>query len=96
MKRKFKVGDRVRVRSWEDMEKEFGGDWGMISCNCGFTDIMQRELKNLTATITVIEKDDIIKLFNWSDGKEHRSWNYSTDMFELVSKESDGGEQCQK
>lgn len=22
----FKVGDRVRIRQWEDMEKEFGTD----------------------------------------------------------------------
>lgn len=25
---KFKVGDRVRIRQWDDMEKEFGLDSG--------------------------------------------------------------------
>lgn len=30
----FKVGDKVRIRSWEDMEKEFGVDSdGDIKCN---------------------------------------------------------------
>ena len=24
MKHEFKVGDRVRIRQWDDMEKEFG------------------------------------------------------------------------
>ena len=28
MKMKYKAGDKVRVRSWEEMEREFGGDTG--------------------------------------------------------------------
>lgn len=35
---KFKVGDKVKVRAWDDMEKEFGLDSeGDIKCRCWFT-----------------------------------------------------------
>lgn len=35
---KYKVGDKVRVRAWDDMEKEFGLDAsGDIECRCWFT-----------------------------------------------------------
>lgn len=35
---KFKVGDKVRVRAWDDMEKEFGLNAdGDIKCRCWFT-----------------------------------------------------------
>ncbi len=31
----FKVWDRVKVREWENMEKEFGTDcFGNIKCKC--------------------------------------------------------------
>lgn len=41
---KFKVGDRVRIRQWDDMAKEFGTDsFGNIKCcNCFF-----KGMKNL-------------------------------------------------
>ena len=40
--RNFKVGDKVRIRSWEDMESEFGLDeQGNIDCRYLFTREMQ-------------------------------------------------------
>ena len=37
-----KVGDVVRIRSWEDMEAEFGVDEdGNIPCKYNFTDFMR-------------------------------------------------------
>lgn len=40
---KYKVGNKVRVRSWESMEKEFGVDeFGYISMKYGFTDDMEK------------------------------------------------------
>lgn len=36
--RKFKVGDRVRIRDWDDMEREFGlNAFGVIQCENLFT-----------------------------------------------------------
>lgn len=47
----FKVGDKVKVRTWESMEKEFGtNEVGSIACKCSFTEGM-RKFCNMTMTI---------------------------------------------
>lgn len=42
---KFKVGDKLRIRSWEDMRKEFATEYSSegsrILCLFGFTEYMQ-------------------------------------------------------
>lgn len=49
----FKVGDRVRIRQWDDMEREFGLDSdGDIDCRPYFTQLMRDDgLCGRTATI---------------------------------------------
>lgn len=50
---RFKVGDKVRVREWDDMEKEFGlDDYGHIKCMSSFT----REMKRFCGKVLTIEK----------------------------------------
>ena len=40
---KYKVGDKIKIREWEDMEKEFGLDYnGNIKCECTFVRNMKR------------------------------------------------------
>lgn len=45
--KRYKVGDIVQIRQWDDMVKEFGVNYyGVIRCNnCGFV----REMKNIVA-----------------------------------------------
>lgn len=78
----FKVGDRVRIKSWEQMEKEFGISHGDIPCKCGFNSEM-RHLCGRTATISEIN-DYKVKLKDWSDAGGKIHWFFSTDMIELV------------
>lgn len=78
----FKVGDRVRIKTWEQMEKEFGVKFGDIPCKCIFTENMQH-LCGRTATISSIDEYRV-KLTNWSDDNDTRRWVISTDMIELV------------
>ena len=53
---KFKVGDKVRVRSWESMEKEFGLNWrGDINCPVLFLKGM-KEYCGTIQTITAISQ----------------------------------------
>ena len=53
--RNFKVGDRVVVRDWDDMEKEYGvSKWGDISKDSQFTSSM-KHLCGRTATVTCVE-----------------------------------------
>lgn len=35
--RKFEVGDKLRIREWEDMKSEFGMKNGGVDINCAFT-----------------------------------------------------------
>lgn len=79
----FKVGDRVRIKSWEQMEKEFGMEFGWIACKCRFNSEM-RHLCGRTATISAIN-DYKVKLTDWSDDTGGLYWTISTDMIELVN-----------
>jgi len=39
----YKVGDKIKIREWDDMEKEFGLDFaGDIDCRCTFTRNMKK------------------------------------------------------
>lgn len=78
----FKVGDRVRIKSWEQMEKEFGVEFSWVDCKCGFNSEM-RHLCGRTATISEIN-DYKVKLTDWSDDTGGLYWTISTDMIELV------------
>lgn len=81
---KFKVGELVRIRQWDDMEKEFGTTAsGTVNCKCGFT-VTMKPLCGKYAEIKDFSVDDIVFLhfFNCDDSVE--KWNYSTDMIEKV------------
>ncbi len=79
--RKFKEGDRVRVRSWEDMEKEFGmkknplfDDLGLpcaayINTPLGFVDNMKR-LCGETGVVDMVEGITHVM----SDGSKIKAW----------------------
>lgn len=82
---KYKVGDRVKIRQWDDMEKEFGlNDFGSIKCACGFVDNM-KSLCGRTATIKEIDGVDIELKFDDESGDTF--WSYSTDMIEPIEEE---------
>ena len=81
---KFKVGELVRIRQWDDMEKEFGLTMlGSIRCRCCFADGM-KPLCGKYAEIKDLLLDGIVHLrfFNCDDSVEN--WNYSIDMIEKV------------
>lgn len=73
----FKAGDRVRVRGWEDMEKQFGVDNdGDIKANGCFTKNM-RFLCGKEFEIERVSGGGIVEGLD-------TSCNISTDMLELV------------
>ena len=78
----FKVGDRVRIRSWESMAKESGIDSkGDIETKYNFVKYM----KNLCGrTATIIDINGIeVKLGEWSNAG-NTTWNFSIEMLEPV------------
>ena len=78
----FKIGDRVRIRQWEDMEKEFGTDSdGDISVCVSFVKGM-RHLCEREAIITEIYGQGVKLDFDNKTGDI--DWGYTTDMIEKV------------
>lgn len=77
---KFKVGDRVQIKSWEEMEEEFGLDCvGNINCNMFFTNNMKKYC-GATAIISAIDSDRTVELTSTSPNIDFSVWTFSTDM----------------
>lgn len=84
---KFKQGDRVQFKTWEEMEKEYGTHKrGTINCRLGFPTDM-KYLCGTFATIYNICQDRVyLKDFSVKDDEiphgEHgvNFWSYSADM----------------
>lgn len=72
---KYKVGDKVKVRSWESMAKQFGVDrYGDIRMtNTFFVDRMRKYCGEIL-TITRVNMSSYITKGN--------SWNWTDEMFE--------------
>ena len=82
-KPKFKVGELVRIRQWDDMVKEFGTkSTGSVNCKCSFT-VTMKPLCGKYAEIKNILIDDIVHL-RFFNCEEETCWSYSTDMIEKV------------
>lgn len=78
----FSEGSRVRIRSWESMEEEFGTNgYGNIPCRRTFIKNM-RHLCGRYATIAGVY-DGSVGLRDWSDDSD-TVWHYSEDMIEPV------------
>lgn len=71
---KFKVGDKVRVREWDDMKKEFGGDGLIIPCRCGFVG----DMKELCGKVFYVKK--VRTEFSYNLDGEASGWAFSDDM----------------
>lgn len=81
--RNFKVGDRVVVRDWDDMAKEYGTyDGGeTIKCPNGFIEPM-RHLCGRTATVTDVNGTSISVDFDDKSGDVY--WSYANCMFNPI------------
>ena len=88
---KYKAGDKVKIKSWKEMEKEFGpSDSGIINCKLSFTGTMERELnKKFPDRILTIE--DINEAGNYYGmekyGIEKISTQWTDDMIKCKIEE---------
>lgn len=72
----FKIGDKVKIRTWESMRKEFGTDRnGDIPCRCYFVTYMKKYCGKVF-TIKEVSRNGRYYL----DGVS--GWKFSEDMFE--------------
>lgn len=74
----YKIGDRVRVREWDEMEKEFGLDpWGDIKCDHTFVKDM-REYCGKVFTV----RNAFSRVYHLDGCKSNIGfwWGFSDDM----------------
>ena len=85
MNRNFKVGDRVRIRNWDDMTKEYGLDWEENIATPYYFFVQEMGiLCGVEATITEISGEHIV-LNNFSEYEDFaKMWNYSIFMIEKI------------
>ena len=81
-KHEFKVGDKVRIRQWDDMVEEFGGNYGII--NVG-TEVFSYAMKYLCGKIAIIKAtgaNNHVRLEFKGNVDNTDYWVYTTDMLE--------------
>lgn len=78
--RNFKVGDKLRIREWEDMKSEFGIEDGVIQCSYDFVFEM-RYMCGRDFTISAI-RDGIFCSKEGIEKEGKYRWNISRDMLE--------------
>ena len=84
--RNFKVGDRVVVRDWDDMAKEYGvNKWGDIAKDSQFTSSM-KNLCGRTATVTAVEEVFFFKTIklDFDDKSGTSSYTFNPWMFNPI------------
>ena len=83
---KFKVGDRVRIRAWDDMANEYGVDRiGDIRTIVNFV----RGMEHLCGRIaTITEMNDVKCKLNFDDKSGDIGWLYCTQMIENIKPET--------
>lgn len=81
-KHEFKVGDKVRIRQWDDMVEEFGENYGII--NVG-TEVFSYAMKYLCGKIAIIKAtgaNNHVHLEFKGNVDDTDYWVYTTDMIE--------------
>ena len=75
---KYKIGDKVRVRQWDDMAKEFGESFGSIDIPHFY---FSRSMEKYCGEVVTIEKAYTCS-YHIKEDEEH--WYWTDEMFENV------------
>ncbi len=89
---KYKPGDKVRIKTWEQMEEEYGkNDFGSIKTRVSFFVKMERDIKKIKTdrilTIGRIVTEDLSEEFMIWTAKETTMWDFSSNIIECLLKE---------
>ena len=82
---KYKVKDKVKIKTWKEMEKEYGVfvKTGSIDCKCLFTKYMGKGIEELNCDrILTIDsvKNDCYTM-------KEITWNWTDDMIKYLVKD---------
>lgn len=86
---KYKVGDKVRIKTWEALEKEFSSTTDFIKCKSGFLKERDRLInKNFPDRILTITKIDYNTTTYFMNGFRDRwEYNWPEDVIECLVKD---------
>ena len=92
---KYKVKNKVKIKTWKEMEKEYGisSYGGNIKCyyNYFFTEYMEKEIEELNCnrilTIDFINDDDDDGSCHFYKMKELPTWHWSDSMIKCLAKD---------
>lgn len=81
---KFKVGDKVRVREWDDMAKEYGIKYGTIEVPWSFTQDMKEYCGRVVTIKEVVEKAGYHPCYFIEEDERRKpcNWKFSDKMLE--------------
>ena len=82
---KFKVGDRVQFKTWEEMVEEFGLkedglESDFIDCTCAFINYMKHLCGTYATIKDIVNPFDGVVILKDFTSKGDTYWNYSLDM----------------
>ncbi len=85
---KYKVGDRVRIKTWYQMESEFEVKNNCVMCKCHYISSMEQNLREKTSDRILVIKEAC----NSVDGDYYYmydtiSWKWSDDMIECLEED---------
>ena len=88
MTHKFKVGDRVQFKTWEEMEKEFGLRFSYnINLEPSFTDEMTYLCGSYATIIEILDNKKVL-LDSFSETQhDNNQWAYTLDMLKPAEKD---------
>lgn len=83
---KYKIGDIVKIKTWEKMEKEFGlGEWGNISYKgCSFTR-KREEIFNEVSPDRIVKISRVNQKYKFYEVDSfHPDWHWTNNMIEEI------------
>jgi len=83
---KYKIGDKVKIKTWKEMKKEYGVT-GSINCyyNYFFTEYMEKDIKALNCN-RILTIKNVKNPCNFYTMKEI-SWKWSDSMIKCLVKD---------
>ncbi len=81
---KYKIGDKVKIKTWEEMEKEYGKRGKNINCAYTFVKEMEEDLEKINTNRIVTIKEIIENEFYYM--KELPRWSWSDDIIKCLAK----------
>ena len=87
----YKVGDKIKIKTWEEMEKEFGfgnNNKTIITCSGLFNSTMEKEIEELkTNRILTVKEVEINHRYRMKERTSEIAWTWSDDIIRCLVKD---------